>query len=166
MPLDARGTLGAKVVSIPGGKYFLAFGGLNAAIAVALGAAGTHALKAFLASTDPAGWFAVALQYHQYHALGLILVGFAAERFPASRWFSWAGWLMLAGIFLFSGSLYLLSLFGVHAVHALIPFGGASFIVAWLLFAVGGLGGIRRSPHVVHLTEVSGEKVDQRAHLS
>ena len=161
MPLDARSTLDPKVISIHG-KCFLAFGGLNAAIAVALGAAGTHALKDLLASIDPAGWFALALQYHQYHALGLILVGLAAERFPASRWFSWAGWLMLLGIFLFSGSLYLLSLFGIHAVHALIPFGGASFIVAWLALA---LGVMRRSPHVVHLTEVSGEKVDQRAHL-
>ena len=144
------------------GRGFLAVGGLNAAIAVALGAAGTHALKDLLASTDPAGWFALAQQYHQYHALGLILVGFAAERFPASRWFSWAGWLMLAGIFLFSGSLYLLSLFGIHAVHALIPFGGLSFIVAWLLFAVGVL---RRSPHVVHPAEMPSEKVDQRTHL-
>ena len=155
MPLDA------KVVSIHG-KCFVAFGGLNAAIAVALGAAGTHALKDLLASTDPAGLFPLALQYNQYHALGLILVGFAAERFPASRWFSWAGWLMLLGILLFSGSLYLLSLFGIHAVHALIPFGGVSFIVAWLLFA---LGVMRRSPHVVHPAEMSGEKVDQRAHL-
>jgi len=161
VPLDARSALDAKVISVHG-RGFLAVGGLNAAIAIALGAAGTHALKDLLASTDPAGWFALAQQYHQYHALGLILVGFAAERFPASRWFSWAGWLMLAGIFLFSGSLYLLSLFGIHAVHALIPFGGASFIVAWLLFAVGVL---RRSPHVVHPTEMSGEKVDQRAHL-
>ena len=161
MPLDARSALDAKVISVHG-RGFLAVGGLNAAIAIALGAAGTHALKDLLASTDPAGWFALAQQYHQYHALGLIQVGFAAERFPASRWFSWAGWLMLAGIFLFSGSLYLLSLFGIHAVHALIPFGGASFIVAWLLFAVGVL---RKSPHVVHPTEMSGEKVDQRAHL-
>jgi len=161
VPLDARSALDAKVISVHG-RGFLAVGGLNAAIAIALGAAGTHALKDLLASTDPAGWFALAQQYHQYHALGLIQVGFAAERFPASRWFSWAGWLMLAGIFLFSGSLYLLSLFGIHAVHALIPFGGASFIVAWLLFAVGVL---RRSPHVVHPTEMSGEKVDQRAHL-
>lgn len=136
MPLEARSTLDQKVTGVHA-KCFLAFGALNAAIAVALGAAGTHALKDLLASTDPAGWFAVALQYHQYHALGLILVGFAAERFPASRWFVWAGWLMLAGIFLFSGSLYLRSLFGIHAVHAAIPFGGASFIVAWLALALG-----------------------------
>ena len=143
-------------------KCFLVLGGFNAAVAIALGAAGTHVLKALLALTDPAGWFAQALQYHQYHALGLILVGIAAERFPASRWFAWAGWLMLLGIFLFSGSLYLLSLFGIHALHMAIPFGGLSFFVAWLLFAVGG---IRRSPDCVHLAEMPGEKVDQRAHL-
>ena len=121
------------------GRWFLVLGALNAGIAVALGAAGTHALKAQLASTDPAGWFSVALQYHQYHSLGLILVGMAAERFPASRWFAWTGWLMLLGILLFSGSLYLLSLAGIPAMHALIPIGGVAFIVAWLLFAVGGI---------------------------
>ncbi len=120
-------------------KWFLVLGGVNAAIAVALGAAGTHALKAQLALTDPAGWFAVALQYHQYHSLGLILVGLAAGRFGSSKWFAWAGWLMFLGILLFSGSLYLRSLAGVHALHAAIPFGGAALIVSWLLFAMGGI---------------------------
>jgi len=125
-------------------KWFLVLGGLSAAIAVALGAAAVHALKAQLALADPAGWFAVALQYHQYHSLGLILVGMAAGRFPSSRWFAWAGWVMLLGILLFSGNLYLRSLAGMHALHALIPFGGAALIAAWLLFAIGG---IRSSMH-------------------
>ena len=143
-------------------RCFLFLGGLNAAVAVALGAAGTHALKAVLMTNDPANWFALALQYHQFHALVLILVGIVADRIPASCWFAWAGRLMLAGIVLFSGSLYLLSLFGFHAVHVAIPFGGASFILAWLLFAVGVL---RRSPDCVHPAEMLTEKVDQRAHL-
>ena len=120
-------------------RFFLVLGGLNAAIAVALGAAGTHALSGLLAQNDPAGWFAVALQYHQYHALGLIAVGFAAGLFPSSKWFAWAGWLMLVGILLFSGNLYLRSLAGIHALHAAIPAGGAALIVSWLLFAIGGI---------------------------
>jgi uncharacterized membrane protein YgdD (TMEM256/DUF423 family) len=143
-------------------RCFLVLGGLNAAVAVTLGAAGTHALRAVLAANDPANWFALALQYHQFHALGLILIGIVADRIPASRWLVGAGWLMLVGIALFSGSLYLLSLFGLHAVHAAIPFGGASFILAWLLFIVGAL---HRSPDRVHLAEMPAEKVDQRAHL-
>ncbi len=120
-------------------KWFLVLGAINAAIAVALGAAGVHALKGQLALSDPAGWFAVALQYHQYHSLGLILVGLTAIRFPASRVFAWAGWLMLSGIILFSGNLYLLSLTGIQVTHAAIPVGGAAFIMAWLLFAIGGI---------------------------
>ena len=115
----------------------LVAGGLNAAFAVALGAGGAHALKAVLAANDSANNFALALQYHQFHALSLILLGLVADRLPASRYLAWAGYLMLAGIVLFSGGLYLLSLFGLRAIHLAIPFGGASFIVAWLLFAIG-----------------------------
>lgn len=120
-------------------KWFLVLGGVNAALAVALGAAATHALKAQLALTDPAGWFSVALQYHQYHSLGLVLVGLAAGRFPSAKWFAGAGWLMILGMLLFSGNLYLRSLAGVHALHAAIPFGGAALIVSWLLFSIGAL---------------------------
>ncbi len=120
-------------------KWFLALGAINAAIAVALGAASTHLLKGQLALNDPSGWFSIALQYHQYHALGLMLVGLAALRFPLSRWFMWAGLLMLLGIVLFSGCLYWLSLVGRTPFHAAIPFGGAAFIAAWVLFAIGGI---------------------------
>lgn len=115
----------------------LVAGGLNAAFAVALGAGGAHALKAVLAANDSANNFALALQYHQFHALGLILLGLVIDRKPVSRSLAWAGYLMLAGIVLFSGGLYLFSLFGLSTIHVAIPFGGASFIAAWLLFAVG-----------------------------
>lgn len=115
----------------------LVAGGLNAAFAVALGAGGAHALKAVLAANDSANNFALALQYHLFHALGLILLGLVADRLSASRCLAWAGYLMLAGIALFSGGLYLFSLFGLRAIHMAIPFGGASFIAAWLLFAIG-----------------------------
>ena len=118
-------------------RRYLVAGGLNAAFAVALGAGGAHALKAVLAANDSAKNFALALQYHQFHALGLILLGLVADRLPASRYLAWAGYLMLAGIALFSGGLYLFSLFGLRAIHMAIPFGGASFIAAWLLFAIG-----------------------------
>lgn len=120
-------------------KCFLVLGSINAAVAVALGAASVHALKAQLLLADPAGWFAVALQYHQYHSLGLILVGMAATRFPASKAFAWAGWLMLLGIVLFSGNLYVISLTGLQVTHLAIPFGGVAFIVGWCLFALGAI---------------------------
>jgi uncharacterized membrane protein YgdD (TMEM256/DUF423 family) len=127
-------------------KCFLVLGGLNASLAVALGAAATHALSTQLAAGDSARWFALGLQYHQYHALGLILVGLSTALFSASRWFLWAGWLMFSGILLFSGDLYLLSLAGVQFTRPAIPFGGAAFIVAWLLFAVGAGTALRQSP--------------------
>jgi uncharacterized membrane protein YgdD (TMEM256/DUF423 family) len=130
----------------PHAKCFLVLGGLNASIAVALGAAATHALSAQLAAGDSARWFALGLQYHQYHALGLILVGLATASFSASRCFLWAGWLMFSGILLFSGDLYLLSLAGIQFTRPAIPFGGAAFIAAWLLFAMGSCTALRQSP--------------------
>lgn len=118
-------------------RLFLVLGALNLAATVALGAASTHGLKTYLAANDPAGWFQTALQYHQLHALGLVVVGLAAACLSASRWFALAGWLMLAGIVLFSGNLYLRSIAGIHDLHALIPVGGSAFILAWLAFACG-----------------------------
>lgn len=124
---------------MPPARRLIFLGALNAALAVALGAAGAHALKAQLAANDGAGWFPLALQYHQMHALGLILAGLAAARFPRVRAFAWAGWLLLAGIVLFSGNLYLRSIAGIHGLHAATPLGGISFIAGWLTFAAGAL---------------------------
>jgi uncharacterized membrane protein YgdD (TMEM256/DUF423 family) len=126
-------------MTAPHARWFLALGGIAAALAVALGAAATHGLRELLAANDPAGWFAIALEYHRWHALGLMLVGLAASLFPASRGFAAAGWLLVAGLLLFSGNLYLRSLAGFHALHAVTPFGGGAFILGWLAFVVGAL---------------------------
>lgn len=117
-------------------RIFLAFGALSAAVSVALGAAAAHALAERLANTLV--WFQTALQYHQFHALGLVLVGLCALRHP-SRWASAAGWLMIAGTLLFSGNLYLRSLADFHALHAVTPFGGAAFILGWCALAAAVL---------------------------
>lgn len=115
-------------------KMFLLLGSMLLAIAVSSGAFGAHALKARL-SADMLGVYYTAVQYHFYHALGLLLLGVLALHFPASGLLRAAGWLMLAGIILFSGSLYVLSLSGWRVLGAVTPLGGIAFIGAWLLAA-------------------------------
>jgi uncharacterized membrane protein YgdD (TMEM256/DUF423 family) len=77
-----------------------------------------------------------AVQYHAWHALGLLAVGLAGYETDGS-WIRGAGWLLLAGIVLFSGSLYALALGAPRALGAVTPVGGAMFILGWIAFATG-----------------------------
>ena len=77
------------------------------------------------------------IHYQFYHSLGLILVGDIVPAAKPPSTLVPVGWLMLAGILLFSGSLYLLSLTGIRGIGIVTPFGGVAFIVAWLLLAFG-----------------------------
>ena len=117
-------------------KLFLLLGGINAALAVILGAFGAHALKARV-SAEMLAVYQTGVQYHFYHALGLVLVGLAIMQLPESVPIKWSGGLMLVGIVLFSGSLYGLSLSELRWLGAVTPFGGAAFIVAWVVFVFG-----------------------------
>jgi uncharacterized membrane protein YgdD (TMEM256/DUF423 family) len=114
-------------------KLFLAAGSLLALAAVALGAFGAHALKSRL-SVDALAVWQTGVQYHVYHALGLLAVGLVAQVLPESAPLKWSGWLMLAGIALFSGSLYAMALSGERWLGAIAPVGGSAFLVAWALF--------------------------------
>ncbi len=112
-----------------------AIGAFVLALAVIIGAFGAHALAGRL-DADSKGVYETGVQYHFYHALGLLLVSFLPRigALSAKR----AGWicgLLLAGIILFCGSLYLLALTGERMLGAVTPFGGLSFIAAWLLLA-------------------------------
>jgi uncharacterized membrane protein YgdD (TMEM256/DUF423 family) len=115
-------------------KLFLSVGAFAAALGVALGAFGAHALKSRL-SADMLGVWQTAVQYHLWHALGLVAIGLLAQHLPESGVLRLAGWLMLAGILLFSGSLYVLALSGMRWLGAVTPFGGACFIAGWLALA-------------------------------
>lgn len=116
-------------------KTFLMLGALNAALAVVLGAFGAHGLRKIL-SPDLLAVYATGVQYHFYHALGLLAVGLIAVHLPASLWLKLSGWLMIAGIVLFSGSLYLLALTGVRWLGAITPLGGVCYIAAWLALII------------------------------
>jgi uncharacterized membrane protein YgdD (TMEM256/DUF423 family) len=115
-------------------KLFLALGAAAAALGVVLGAFGAHALKARLGADMLSVW-QTGVQYHLWHALGIVAVGILAFHLPGSAPLKWAGWLMLAGIVLFSGSLYILAASGVRWVGAITPFGGGCFIAGWLVVA-------------------------------
>ena len=119
-------------------KLFLAAGGLAALTAVALGAFGAHALKTRLSTEMLALWH-TGVEYHVYHALGLLAVGLVAAQLPESMLLKWSGWLMLAGIVLFSGSLYALALSGERWLGAITPIGGTAFLAAWGLFVIAVL---------------------------
>jgi uncharacterized membrane protein YgdD (TMEM256/DUF423 family) len=117
-------------------KWFSILGSINMFLAVALGAFGAHALEAILAP----GLMAVyrtANQYHFYHALGLFSVAVSATWFGPSRLFGLSGAFILAGLILFSGSLYTLSITGQRWIGLLTPFGGTAFMLGWLLLAAG-----------------------------
>ncbi len=114
-------------------RMFLATGAALAALAVAAGAFGAHGLEARL---DPGllATFNTAARYHMVHALGLLAVAWAAGRWP-SVGYATAGWLLLAGVTVFSGSLYLLALTGARWLGAVTPVGGVLLIAGWIVVA-------------------------------
>jgi len=114
---------------------FLLLGAANAGLAVILGAFGAHALKARV-SSELLAVFQTGVQYHFYHALGLILVGILAGVLSATGWVRASGWLMLAGIMIFSGSLYVMTFTGQRWLGMITPVGGTAFILAWVALAV------------------------------
>ena len=106
-------------------------------VAVVAGAFGGHALKSRLAP-DLMAIYQTAVQYHFFHALGLLAVAVLLALRPDSGALITAGWLLVAGLVLFSGSLYALALTGVRGFGAVTPVGGAAFLAAWAALAWAG----------------------------
>jgi len=106
------------------------------ALAVCIGAFGAHGLQGRL---DPYSLsiYEKAVFYHFIHALGMLAVPLLVRtRLISESAGNWTGWLLLAGIVLFSGSLYALAITGTRTLGAITPFGGVSFIAAWIVLAV------------------------------
>jgi len=118
-------------------RSFVLLGALNGFLGVALGAFGAHGLEGTLAPDLLRVWNK-GVDYQQLHALGLVLIG-VLLRMENLRSLRIAGWCLLVGILLFSGSLYALALSGIRPLGAITPFGGVSFLVGWALLAIGVL---------------------------
>jgi len=122
-------------------RNFLIAAALLLALAVILGAFGAHGLKDVL-TPKSLGVFETGVRYHFYHAFALLATGIVYERFR-NRWTLYAGYCFIAGLLLFSGSLYLLSSLGeggnvgLRKLGLVTPFGGLCFVAGWLLLMTG-----------------------------
>jgi uncharacterized membrane protein YgdD (TMEM256/DUF423 family) len=114
-------------------RLLILAGSINMFVAVAAGAFGAHGLKKILSAELLAVW-QTAVTYQIAHALGLLAIALLMPRLRSGP-AKWAGILMLAGIVIFSGSLYALALTGIRALGAITPVGGAAFLLSWALLA-------------------------------
>ncbi|GGE82426.1 DUF423 domain-containing protein [Priestia taiwanensis] len=121
-------------------KLFIILGSAMAFLSVALGAFGAHGLEGKLSERMMNIW-QKAVTYQMFHAGGLFVVAFLLDKFPNSSTLVWAGWLMVAGILLFSGSLYVLSTTGIKVLGAITPIGGVAFLAAWILIGTAMIKG-------------------------
>jgi len=115
-------------------RQFVSLGSALAFLGIALGAFGTHGLRDRVSAESLKIW-QVGVQYHLIHAVALVLVGLLAAHEPAKS-VAKAGWLMVGGIAIFSGSLYLLALTDIKVLGAITPLGGLCFLAAWATLAV------------------------------
>ena len=121
-------------------RFFFTLGSLFAFLAVAAGAFGAHALEARL-TPDRLETFELGARYQMYHALALLAVAWATTRWPGTLTTT-AGWLFVAGIVVFCGTVYALGLGGPRWLGAITPIGGLSFLAGWLTLAwVAARGG-------------------------
>lgn len=118
-------------------KLFLIAGAINGFLSVALGAFGAHALKERLSEKYLAIW-ETAVQYQMFHAVALIAIAILMHPnlLGASGALSTAGYAILIGIIIFSGSLFALALSGVGILGAITPIGGVAFLVGWVMLIV------------------------------
>lgn len=133
-PSSANTTVSSFQVWPFSARWFLVLGAISACFSVVFSAAFAH-LPVFAGGVPTA--VQTALSQQQFHSLGLLFTGLALRVLGASRWLQAAGWLMLVGLVLFSFNLYARHVLGWDALRALVPWGGAAWILAWLVLAMG-----------------------------
>lgn len=114
-------------------RLFVAVASISGFLAVALGAFGAHLLRDRL-TPQLMHTFETGQRMHVFHTVALLAVAWAATRWPSPS-VGTAGWLFVAGIVLFSGSLYLLAITGQRWLGAITPLGGLCFLGGWLALA-------------------------------
>jgi uncharacterized membrane protein YgdD (TMEM256/DUF423 family) len=114
-------------------RLFVVLGALSGFIAVALGAFGAHLLRDRI-TPELMHTFETGQRMHLFHTVALLAAAWAATRWPTAS-VTTAGWLFVAGIVLFSGSLYLLAITGHRWLGAITPLGGLCFLGGWLALA-------------------------------
>ncbi|MEH1869327.1 MAG: DUF423 domain-containing protein [Nostoc sp.] len=122
-------------------QIFLSIAAILGGLAVAAGAFASHALREKI-SERSLEIFETGARYQMYHALALFLVAILISRTESPQpTLIASGWLFLAGIAIFSGSLYAISLTGIKSLGAIAPLGGAAFLAGWgtLAFAAWNL---------------------------
>lgn len=124
-------------------KFFLQSGAILGALGVMLGAFGAHALKETLQASGRFETYETAVRYQFYHALALVLIGILLSNTnmtaTSGKWYTWAGYAMLVGSVIFSGSLYTICFTGIKAFGAVAPIGGTALVIGWLLLFWGSL---------------------------
>ena len=114
-------------------KLYIITGSVFAALAILFGAFGSHALKEKL-TLEQLGIYDIATRYLMFHALGIFAIGILGYQVP-SEVLKWPLLLMIFGILIFSGSLYLISLAGYKKLGMVTPIGGLALIISWLMVA-------------------------------
>ena len=114
-------------------KLYIITGSVFAALAILFGAFGSHALKEKL-TLEQLETYDIATRYLMFHALGIFAIGILGYQIP-SEILTWPLLLMIFGILIFSGSLYLISLAGYKKLGMVTPIGGLALIISWLMVA-------------------------------
>jgi uncharacterized membrane protein YgdD (TMEM256/DUF423 family) len=117
-------------------KLFLFAGACLCCLSVILGAFGAHGLKEFLERGNFSNTYQIASTYMFFHSLGILIIGSILFHLK-NKFIEYSGVMLLIGIFLFSGSLYMLCIIGHSMIAAITPFGGFFLVTGWISLAVG-----------------------------
>lgn len=118
-------------------KLFIIIGAINGFLAVALGAFGAHGLEGKLTEKQLATW-EKAVDYQMFHTAAILATGLLMQKIQAAS-LTWAGWMFLVGIIIFSGSLYIYSTTSIRMFAMTTPIGGFAFLIGWVLLGIAAV---------------------------